>query len=67
MATRTIGIIGALWIVFAPIAAFFLMWEFSFRTLEDYYLGNMLISMVVFVPPIVMAVLYFYSMRKSRD
>src|SRR5690606_39035184 len=33
MTKRTIGIIGALWVVFAPLTAFWLMWSFAFRTL----------------------------------
>ena len=67
MTKRMIGIIGALWLVFAPLTAFWLMWRFAFRTLNDYYLGNALIALVLLGPPILIAILYLKYVRGSRD
>ena len=67
MARRAFGIIGAFWIVLGPITAFWLMWEFAFGTLTEYYVGNTLIALVLLGPPIAMIAIYFVSMRRSHD
>lgn len=67
MAQRAIGMIAAIWIVLAPITSIWLMWEFAFGTLTDYYVGNALISLILFGPPATMVAIYLIWMRKSHD
>ena len=64
---RTIGIIGAFWIVFAPLTAFWLMWEFAFKTKAHYYAGNTLIVLVLIGPPAMMALIYFGGRRRQGN
>ena len=67
MVRRVICVIGSFWIALGPIAAFWLMWEFAFGTLTDYYVGNALIALVLLGPPVAMFAIYLNWIRKSHD
>ena len=60
---RLIAILATLWILFAPLTAYWLMWEFAFQSETMMRIGEALMALVLLGPLATCAILYFRYVR----
>jgi hypothetical protein len=62
---RLIAVIATFWILFAPLTAYWLMWQFAFRTEMMMRIGEALMALVLLGPPALCAILYLRYVRTN--